>query len=92
MHRRRSIRNSCRGDVISSMGKLADNTTTTADVYKMADVLLRQHGKDAVLIANMRAGEMLNVGDLDGYRTWKRLVMLVDGMTEDDLPDGINLH
>ena len=65
---------------------------TTADVYRMADVLLRKHGKDAVLIANMRAGEMLNTGDMDGYRTWKRLVMLVDGMTEEDLPDGTPLH
>ncbi len=74
------------------MNNLADDGATTADIYKMADVLLRQHGKDAVLIANMRAGEMLNLGDMDGYRKWKRLVMLVDGMTDEDLPDGVNLH
>ncbi|HER26907.1 MAG TPA: hypothetical protein ENI69_07340, partial [Rhodospirillales bacterium] len=57
---------------------------TTADIYKLADSLLREYGRDAVLIANMRAGERLSSGNLDGYRTWKRLVMLVDGMTDPD--------
>jgi len=68
-----------------------DITTKTADVYEMAGALLRQHGRDAVLIANMRAGESLNSGDMDGYRTWKRLVMLVDGMTDQEPNEG-RLH
>ena len=69
-----------------------ETNLTAAEVYKMADSLLRRHGKDAVIIANMRAGEMLNSGDMVGYRTWKRLVMLVDGMTDEDLPGDTNLH
>jgi len=68
-----------------------DPSTRTADIYEMADSLLRQHGRDAVLIANMRAGESLNSGDMDAYRTWKRLVMLVDGMT-DQKPNEGRLH
>ncbi len=65
---------------------------TAADVYKMADTLLRLHGKDAVIIANLRAGELLNSGDMEGYRTWKRLVMLVDGMTDQETPIETHLH
>ena len=69
-----------------------DTNLTTAEVYKMADVLLRKHGKDAVIVANMRAGELLIAGDMDGYRAWKRLVMLVDGMTDQEPWDGAPLH
>lgn len=68
-----------------------DVLAATADVYEMAGTLLRKHGRDAVLIANMRAGESLNSGDMDGYRTWKRLVMLVDGMTDQQPSEG-RLH
>ncbi len=71
---------------------MTDEKPSTADVYKMARDLLRKHGKDAVIVADMRAGEMLSAGDMEGYRAWKRLVMLVDGMTETELPQGINLH
>lgn len=65
---------------------------SNAEVYKMADDLMRQYGKDAVIVASMRAGEMLNDGDVDGYRTWKRLIMLVDGMTAGEYPDDDKLH
>ncbi len=69
-----------------------DGELTTADVYKMAGRLLRRHGRDAVIIANMRAGELLDMGDLDGYRTWKRLVMLVDGMSDREMSAETRLH
>jgi hypothetical protein len=58
----------------------------------MADTLLRRHGKDAVLVANMQAGEKLSEGDMEGYRTWKRLVMLVDGMLGVAPPEQACLH
>jgi len=65
---------------------------SNAEVYKMADTLLRRHGRDAVIVAAMRAGELLDAGDMDGYRTWKRLVMLVDGMSETECPEGVSVH
>jgi len=65
---------------------------SNAEVYEMADTLLRRHGKDAVIVASMQAGEKLNAGDMDGYRTWKRLVMLVDGMLEVAPPGQECLH
>ena len=55
---------------------------SNAEVYEMAGTLLRQYGKDAAVIASMQAGEKLSMGDMAGYRTWKRLVMLVDGISE----------
>jgi hypothetical protein len=65
---------------------------SNAEVYEMADTLLRRHGKDAAMVASMQAGEKLKDGDMEGYRTWKRLVMLVDGMMEGDVPKRECLH
>ncbi len=37
------------------------------DIYRSANVLIRQHGEDAPIEAAMRADAMLESGDLDGY-------------------------
>ena len=65
---------------------------SNAQVYEMADILLRRHGKDAVIVASMQAGKKLSNGDMEGYRTWKRLIMLVDGMQKINPPDQECLH
>lgn len=65
---------------------------SNAEVYEMADTLIRRHGKDAVVIASLQAEGKLSSGDMEGYRTWKRLVMLVDGMLEGTPPERERLH
>lgn len=55
---------------------------SNAEVYEMAGALLKQYGKDAAVYASLQAGERLSMGDMTGYRTWKRLIMLVDGIFE----------
>ena len=65
---------------------------SNAEVYEMAGTLLRQHGKDAAVYASMQAGKKLSMGDMTGYRIWKRLVMLVDGIFEKAPPEQNCLH
>ena len=48
------------------------------DIYRSANVIIRQHGEDAPIEATMRADAMLERGDLDGYAVWKRIVKTVD--------------
>ncbi len=36
------------------------------DIYRSANVLVKQHGQDAPIEAAMRADTMLDNGDLDG--------------------------
>ncbi len=36
------------------------------DIYRSANVLVKQHGEDAPIHAAMRADAMLEKGDLDG--------------------------
>ena len=47
------------------------------DIYRSANLLVKQHGEDAPIHAAMRADAMLEVGDVDGYAVWKRILRAV---------------
>ncbi len=42
------------------------------DIYRAANVIIKQYGQDAPIHAAMRADAMLEDGDLDGYRVYNR--------------------
>ncbi len=48
------------------------------DIYRSAQVLVKQYGQDAPIEAAMRADAMLDKGDLDGYAVWKRILRAVE--------------
>lgn len=62
------------------MGRF-DPDAPVSDIVHSANSLIRQHGQDAVLVAEMRADQSLGRGDIDGYRTWKRIELVVDGLS-----------
>ncbi len=43
------------------------------DIYRSANIIVMQHGKDAPIHAAMRADKFLEAGDLDGYAVWHRI-------------------
>ncbi|MEQ8354643.1 MAG: hypothetical protein RH942_03825 [Kiloniellaceae bacterium] len=47
------------------------------DIYRSAAVLIREHGEDAAFEAARLANAMLEKGDLDGQRAWKRVIAAV---------------
>ena len=47
------------------------------DIYRSAQVLVKQHGQDAPIHAAMRADELLEAGDLEGCEVWKRIMRAV---------------
>ncbi len=47
------------------------------DIYRTANVLIKQHGEDAPIHAAMRADAMLEAGDLEGWAVWKRILRAV---------------
>ncbi len=51
--------------------------TSDLDIFRSANVLIREHGKDAALEAAQRADAMLERGDMDGCTVWKRIVAAV---------------
>ncbi len=48
------------------------------DIYRAANVIIKQYGPDAPIHAAMRADAMLEVGDLDGAAVWKRILRAVE--------------
>ena len=47
--------------------------TSDLDIYRSANVLVKQYGQDAPIEAAMRADAMLERADLDGYAVWRRI-------------------
>jgi hypothetical protein len=51
--------------------------TEEIDIWRAADLLVKRHGADAAIVAAQRADELLDRGDLDGERIWRRIVAAV---------------
>ena len=47
------------------------------DIYRSANLLVKQYGDDAPIHAAMRADAMLEKGDLDSDAAWKRILRAV---------------
>ncbi len=62
--------------------------TPDLDIYRSANLLVKQHGDDAPIDAAMRADAMLEAGDLDGYAVWKRVLKAVGALLSKERPDG----
>ncbi len=50
------------------------------DIYRSANVLVKQHGEDAPIEAAMRADATLEAGDLDGYAVLKRILRAIENL------------
>ncbi len=53
--------------------------TSDLDIYRSAQVLIKQHGEDAPIHAAMHADAMLEAGDLDGLAVWMRVLRELQG-------------
>ncbi len=66
--------------------------TPDLDIYRSANLLVKQHGKDALIEAAMRADAMLEAGDLDGYAVWKRVLRAVGELRRTEPAVGAAVH
>ncbi len=62
------------------------------DIYRSANVLLKQHGQDAPIHAAMRADELLEAGDLEGCAVWKRILRAVEELQGSEPKPGEVVH
>ena len=62
------------------------------DIYRAANVLMRQHGSEATIRAAMRADELLDQGDLDGAAVWRRIENAVEELLNTERPIGACVH
>ncbi len=66
--------------------------TLDLDIYRSAQVLVKQHGDDAPIEAAMRADAMLEKGDLEGYAVWKRILRAVGELQGTEPKSGEAVH
>ncbi len=62
------------------------------DIYRSAQVLIREHGEDAALDATTWAIAMLDKGDLGRYAVWKRILRAVEEIQRTDPADNEPIH
>jgi hypothetical protein len=53
------------------------------DIWRTAKLLVNRHSKDAPIVAAQRCDELLDAGDLDGQRTWKRILAAIDELVRE---------
>ncbi len=66
--------------------------TSDIDIWRSAQVLVKQHGEDAPIHAAMRADAMLEAGDLDGLAVWKRILKAVEELQGTEPASGAQVH
>ncbi len=62
------------------------------DIYRTANVLIREHGAGAALEAAQRADAMLERGNMDGCAVWKRITAAVDEIQRKERREGESAH
>ncbi len=63
-----------------------------ADIYRGANLIIKQYGKDAPTHAAMRAVAMLDKGDLGGYAVWRRILRAAEGLQKTEPESGEAVH
>ncbi len=62
------------------------------DIYRSANVLIREHGEEAVIEAAKHADAMLAKGDLKGLAVWKRIVKATKELLSKERPAGATVQ
>ena len=63
------------------------------DIYRSANLLIKQHGEDAAIHAAMQADECLDNGDLDGKVAWLAVIRAIEELRDTKPPkDGSAVH
>jgi hypothetical protein len=58
------------------------------DILRAANILIKRHGADAVIVAAQRADELLETGDTEGCAIWKRILAAVMELTRTTPAEG----
>ncbi|MCP3730365.1 hypothetical protein M9978_07975 [Sphingomonas sp. MG17] len=50
------------------------------EVWACANMLIKQHGGDAWLVVSQRADELLEQGEIEGHRTFLRILRRIEDL------------
>jgi hypothetical protein len=63
-------------------------TIADLDTWRVADLLVKRHSRDAAIVAAQRADECLAPGDTGGQAIWKRIVEAILELLRDTPAEG----
>ena len=67
--------------------------TSNLDIYRSANLLIKQHGEEAAIFAAMQADACLEKGDLDGKVTWLKVIEAIKELQDTTPPsNGAEIH
>lgn len=66
--------------------------TTDLDIYRTANLLIKQHGEEAPIHTTMRVDAMLGKGDIDGYKIWRRILKAVEELLSKEITTNEKIH
>ena len=67
-------------------------STADLDIWRAANLMLKQHGEDAAIAAAQRADELLASGDIEREIVWKRIVAAINELQRRDRETGEALN
>ena len=62
------------------------------DIYRSANLLMKQHGIDAPIHAAMSAASALEGGDPDGHEVWKQILRVIEELQRAEPKSGEAVH
>jgi hypothetical protein len=62
--------------------------TADLDIWRAANVLVKEYGDEAPLLAARRCDALLANGDADGERVWKSILRAVEELRRTERKDG----
>ena len=62
------------------------------DIYRVADLLIRQHGDDALVYTARKATAMFEENDMEGAQVWKQVLDAVEELLSKERPQDAPVH
>ena len=62
------------------------------DIWRAAEQMRKLYGADAAIHSAMRADNLMDQGDIEGFAMWKRVVALINELDHSTPRDGEAKH
>lgn len=66
--------------------------TTETEIYRAADLLIREYGDMAAIGSMAKADHLLTQGDEAGEDVWRRIVQAIEDLQAEDLPPDVTVN
>ena len=77
------------GEIMASIGFCP---VTNREIYRSAQALIEQYGKQAPVWATTLADQRRDEGDEEGFETWERIVVACEHLLDTQRLPGVTLH